>query len=62
MFGNIFRQVLSHKLTHVITHCPGFIIVEVDVTLPVRPGKKGMCQNASGAIKGQVITMPVPMQ
>lgn len=53
-------RILSLQLTKFIAHCPGLIIVKMNISLSVRPWEKSMSQDPTRAIKGQIITMPVP--
>lgn len=53
-------RIVSLQLTKFIAHCPGLIIVKMNVSLPVCPWEKSMSQDPTRAIKGQIITMPVP--
>lgn len=51
---------LKQYRTQVVPNRPGLVIVKMDVSLPVCLGEECMCQDPSGPVKRQVVSMPVP--
>lgn len=60
-FMSIWKEpAISLTLTHVVPKGPRLIQIKMNIALSVCFGVEGMCKNAPWAIKGQVVSMPVP--
>lgn len=51
---------LKQYRTQVVPNRPGLVIVKMNVSFPVCFGEECVCQDPSGPIKRQVVSMPVP--
>lgn len=51
---------LKQYRTEAVPNRPGLIIVKMDISLPVCLGEERVCQDPSGPIKRQIVSMPVP--
>lgn len=55
-----WKAALCLPLTHVVSKGPWLIIIKVDVTLTVCFWEEGVSKNPTWAIKGEVVSMPIP--
>lgn len=60
--AKLMSSHLEEVSAQVVPDRPGLIIVKMDISFPMRLGEECVCQDPSGPIKGQIVTMPVPCE
>lgn len=56
----VFLSPLGASLTHVVSERPRLIVIKVHVALSVCFWEEGVSENATWAVEGKVVSVPVP--